>query len=138
MSSEVKPPHQSKHLAAAGPMPRRPVEVNLAAAGGSRRSEITDALGRALLLRELDALEEQDLIGLVGEPLCLNRLYMTRAFEACRIAAIDAEPVNFPLSQAQLRALFNRLGRDGLEAIMRHTREARGAALRPPTSVAGA
>ncbi|MFI5025006.1 MAG: hypothetical protein ACHQRJ_25580 [Alphaproteobacteria bacterium] len=91
-----------------------------AAAGPAtpEQTKITDALGRTLTLRELDVLEEQDLIGMVGEPLCLNRLYMARALEACSVAAIDGNPVAFPLTKAELRACFKRLRRDGLEAVM--------------------
>jgi len=91
-----------------------------AASGPLARAQatITDSLGRTLALRELDVLEEQDLIGLIGEPLCMNRLYIARALEACTVAAIDGDPLAFPLTNAELRACMRRLRREGLEAVM--------------------
>ena len=83
-------------------------------------AQIVDELGRTLTLREIEVLEEQDLIGMIGEPMCLNRLYMMRALNACTVAAIDGDPVPFPLTAAELRIAMKRLRRAGLDAVMKH------------------
>jgi len=109
------------------PLPDGAMAPGQAAAGPAthEQTKITDSLGRTLALRELEVLEEQDLIGLVGEPLCMNRLYMARVFEVCSVAAIDGDAVAVPLTSAELRACFKRLRRAGLEAVMLNAVSAR-------------
>ena len=104
------------------PLPNGAMPPGAAAAGPAahEQGKITDSFGRTLTLRELEILEEQDLIGMVGEPLCVNRLYMARVFEVCSVAAIDGDPVALPVTNAELRACFKRLRREGLEAVMLH------------------
>lgn len=87
--------------------------------------QIVDLLGRTLNLREIEVLEEQDLIGMVGEPMCLNRVYMARVFAVAAVAAIDGDPLALPLTQAELRVCLKRLRRAGLEAVMTHHNDER-------------
>lgn len=78
---------------------------------------VTDSKGRKLLLRELTLLEEQDLIAAMGIEHSSNQFVLTRSLFAARVAEIDGERVTFPVTKTLYRAMLQRVGHEGLEAV---------------------
>lgn len=81
---------------------------------------VTDAAGRKLKIRQPDILDESRLIRAMGDASA-NQAYMTAyVFPAAMVIEIDANPILFPTSVAQVEALIKRIGRDGLKAVLDH------------------
>jgi hypothetical protein len=81
------------------------------------RKWVLDAKSRRLTLRELDIMEEQEMIGIVGDPLCLNRLYMGRILTMARVAEIDGDRVDVPKTGRELIVMMKRVDRHGMNAV---------------------
>jgi hypothetical protein len=78
---------------------------------------VVDAQGRRLALRRLGALDKLRLFKAVGPVLAQNQPYLGMALLACSVAAIDEVPVPAPGTEAQIEALVQRLGDDGIAAV---------------------
>lgn len=94
-------------------------------------TEIKDALGRVLVLRELEVLEEADIVRLCGDA-SVNPGYMSGyVFPSVAVASIDGDPVPVPVTERELRFTIKRVGRDGIAAVhaemIRAAKEAQGA-----------
>jgi hypothetical protein len=85
---------------------------------------ITDKAGRRLTLRKFGVLETLRLFKALGPELSVNNAYIGVASYASSVSMIDDIPIPYPASEASLEALIERLGDDGMEAVM--------AAARPP------
>ncbi|MGH8259847.1 MAG: hypothetical protein ACRES6_08965 [Steroidobacteraceae bacterium] len=81
---------------------------------------ISDALGRRLTIREPDVLQESRLVRALGDAAMNTAWMMSFAMPAAMVTQIDAETVPFPMSERQIEAAVQRLGRPGLMAVMRH------------------
>lgn len=92
-----------------------PTERHLAAANAA--IEATDALGRALSLRRLNALDKLRLFKAAGPVLAQNPLWLGMATLASAVASIDGVPVPPPVNEAQIEALVGKLGDVGISAI---------------------
>ena len=78
---------------------------------------VTDAQGRKLSLRRLDALDKLRLFKAVGPALAQNEPYLGMALLACSVTAIDNLPCPMPTNEAQIEHLIQRLGDFGLAAV---------------------
>ncbi|MFI4985821.1 MAG: hypothetical protein ACHQF3_00095 [Alphaproteobacteria bacterium] len=99
------------------PQPAQAPAAAAPADPGARPATITDSRGRVLKIRELNIVEEQDIIELVGDTRATNRLWMTRTLAICSVAAIDGVEYLVPKGLYELRAATERVGREGLAAI---------------------
>jgi hypothetical protein len=79
---------------------------------------ITDKAGRKLTLRKFGVLETLRLFKALGPELSANNAYIGVASYAGSVAMIDDIPIPYPVSEASLEALIERLGEDGMEAVM--------------------
>ena len=79
---------------------------------------VDDALGRKITLRKPGPLANLDFAKAAGGSE-LNMLYLAEVAHLKFVSAIDGEPVPTPASEAQLRALYQRLGEEGNEAAQR-------------------
>jgi len=78
---------------------------------------LVDEKRRKLTLRgELTFLQEMDLAELAG-PRVNNPVWMANFQAAMMISAIDGAPVELPRSELQLRAVLQRVGREGVMAV---------------------
>jgi hypothetical protein len=80
--------------------------------------EIIDSLGRRLKLREISLLQELDLMAAVGDAKSMNRPWMFNCLLSCRVAEIDGNPVPFPSNEVGLRGAVQRVGREGVAAVL--------------------
>jgi hypothetical protein len=76
-----------------------------------------DARGRSLVCRRPTALDTLRLFKAAGPTLAQNEAWLAMASLAFAVEAIDGVPVPAPGSEAQIEALVERLGDDGLSAI---------------------
>ena len=77
--------------------------------------EVTDGLGRVIKLRKPAPLANLDFAKAAGSA-GLNQVYLVEIAHLKFVAAIDGEPVPTPASDAELRAIYARLGDEGNEA----------------------
>lgn len=92
--------------------------------------EIVDSLGRKLKIKDPAILQESRLVRALGGDASMNSGYMMGyVMPAAMVVEIDGIPVNFPVTEAQLEASIQRIGREGLAAVMNHfTEKAQAAA----------
>lgn len=83
---------------------------------------ITDALGREIQLKKPNPLANLDFAKAAGSDK-LNLLYLAEVAHLKFVAAIDGVPVVTPSTEAELRALYQRLGEAGNEAAQRAVAE---------------
>jgi hypothetical protein len=79
---------------------------------------ITDRAGRRLTLRKVGVLETVRLFKALGPVLSANDAYMGMASYAVAVAMLDDVPLPFPVNEAGVEALLERLGADGIDAVM--------------------
>jgi len=87
----------------------------IAAAEAAR--EVVDGKGRRLELRRLTALDKLRLFKAAGPSLAQNQPWLGMALLACSVVAIDAVPVPTPATEAQIEALVQLLGDEGIAAV---------------------
>ncbi len=92
-----------------------PTEIVLATGVGP--DEVTDADGRRIILRRLNALDRLRLFKAAGPVLAQNQPWLGMAALAWCVTAIDGVPVPVPGNEAQIEALVGRLGDTGIEAV---------------------
>ncbi|WP_298286588.1 hypothetical protein [Acidocella sp.] len=76
-----------------------------------------DRRGRRIELRRIGVVEQLRLFKCLGPELAENRAYFGLARLAAMVSAIDDVPVPFPVSEAGLEAILERLDEDGVEAV---------------------
>ncbi len=84
----------------------------------AKEAVVDDALGRKITLRKPSPLANLDFAKAAGGSE-LNMLYLAEVAHLKFVCAIDGDPVPTPASEAQLRALYQRLGDEGNEAAQR-------------------
>jgi hypothetical protein len=94
---------------------RSPSERIVAAAIDQR--SVTDAAGRTLQLRRMDALDRLRLFKAAGPTLAQNEYWLGMASLACSVTAIDEVPVPAPVNEQQIESLVSRLGDAGISAV---------------------
>jgi hypothetical protein len=85
-------------------------------AGAGQPSVVTDAQGRRLSLRRMNALDKLRLFKAAGPVLSQNEPWLGMALLACSVLAIDDVPVPVPGNEQQIEALVARLGDSGIAA----------------------
>jgi len=76
-----------------------------------------DGRGRSIKIRRLSALDTLRLLKAAGPALAQNQPWLSMAMLAVAVTEIDGVPVPTPATEAQIEALVDRLGEDGLEAV---------------------
>lgn len=77
-----------------------------------------DRAGRHLVLRKPGALDTLRLLKAAGPALALNEPWLAMAGLVFSVTEIDGIPVPLPTTEQQIEALVERLGDDGLDAIV--------------------
>lgn len=84
---------------------------------------ITDAKGRKLRIREPDILTESRLVRSLGDAAS-NVAYMYGyVFPAAMVVEIDGQPMPFPMTEREIDAAIQQIGRHGLLAVMKHAED---------------
>jgi len=84
-------------------------------AAARKTVDVTDALGRVITLKKPDPLARLDFAKAAGGAQ-INQLYLAEVAHLQFIAAFDGSQVATPGTDAELRALYARLGDEGNEA----------------------
>lgn len=79
---------------------------------------VTDAKGRAILVRKPSVLAQFRIVQAVGPDLAANHTYMQMVNPLIYVGEIDGDPVALPNSLREVEALIMRLGEEGLDAVM--------------------
>lgn len=87
---------------------------------------IVDSGGRKLKLRELTLLNELDLMALAGDSRATNRAWWMHVSAAAHVEEIDGSPCPFPVNDPEIRVMVQRVGRDGVAAVIGHLFSAAG------------
>ncbi len=85
--------------------------------GRTHTFSTSDKNGRKFVLRVLTALDTLRLFKAAGPALSQNEPWLAMASLASSVQEIEGVPVPAPISEAQIEALIDRLGEDGLAAI---------------------
>lgn len=75
----------------------------------------TDALGHTYTLKKPSILEQYRFVRFIGD---VSDRYMSMVAPLVWIRSIDGDPIGFPNNQRELDALIQRLGDEGVEAVM--------------------
>jgi hypothetical protein len=86
-----------------------------AAPAGDDVRRVTDKLGRKIGIRQLTVLQEMRLLKILGE---FNSSYFNLCAQLARVAEINGEVVHVPNSEREIEVIGQRLGREGLAALM--------------------
>jgi len=85
---------------------------------------VVDSKGRSLKIKPLDVLYESRLTRTLGGEVAMNMAYMLGfVFPAASVCEIDGEEVPAPQTQREIDASIQRLGREGLTAVMTYMQE---------------
>lgn len=84
---------------------------------------VTDAHGRRLTLRRLDALARLKLFKALGSTLSQNEPYLGMALLAVSVSKIDDVPYPFPATEMLIENMVQRLGDAGLSAVAQTLRQ---------------
>lgn len=86
----------------------------IAEEGGS----VTDARGRVIKIRELDAVQEARVFCAAGADDAVNMPYMNMyVFPAAKVEEIDGEKYAVPTNKLQINGMLSVLGKAGLNAV---------------------
>ncbi|WP_369788064.1 hypothetical protein [Rouxiella sp. WC2420] len=81
-------------------------------------SAVTDARGRVIKIRELDAVQEARVFCAAGAEDAVNMPYMNMyVFPAARVEEIDGEKYAVPTNKLQINGMLSVLGKAGLNAV---------------------
>lgn len=101
--------------------PKPPIETPTQAAirEAVKEATVIDVKGRKITLRKPDVLAQYRIVKIAGPEAAKNEVYMGMIMPIIFVVAIDAEPVYFPQTEAELEATIQRLDEHGLEAVMK-------------------
>lgn len=74
--------------------------------------------GRKLTIKRLDALDKLRLFKAAGPELAQNEPYLGMAVFAYSVTAIDDVPIPPPVNEGQIEQAVQRLGEEGLAAVV--------------------
>ncbi len=80
--------------------------------------ELTDALGRKLTIRNLNALDQARLLRAVGAAQSANMTYFNMVECAAMVSEIDGVPCPFPANERMIDAAIGRLDDEGMACVM--------------------
>lgn len=93
----------------------RPTDAIIRAA--TTPQEVTDSLGRKLMVRRPGALEKLRLFKAIGGENSKNEIYLGYATLAISVTSIDGQPMEPCKNEAHVEALVSELGDEGIEAV---------------------
>ena len=79
---------------------------------------VTDSLGRVLVLKKLDLLNELDVIEAAGAASS-NQRWMFLATLAATVRTIDGVPIPFPSDRKSLRSVMGLVKSEGVAAVVK-------------------
>lgn len=82
----------------------------------SEAVDVSDARGRVITLKKPGDLAKLDFIEALGESSS-NRMWASMVWNAMYVSAIDGLAVTTPIVKPEVRALYQRLGEDGMKAV---------------------
>jgi hypothetical protein len=98
---------------------KQTLELNPTAAAPAEPADgIVFSNGMKMKIRKPRAVAQLRLISVVGADDAKNQVYMSLVSPLLWIEEIDDEPVGMIMSKRELEALFERVGDDGLTAIL--------------------
>lgn len=97
-----------------------------ASAKSSNHIEVTDANGRKIGVKRLNALEKMRLSKIAGSEGASNPTYFGYVILAASVVSIDGEPEVFPMTARAVEALISQLDDDGLAAVSTAVAELNG------------
>jgi len=84
-------------------------------------NHVKDKKGRMLKVVEPDILAESRLMRMVGPEAALNPAYMRLyVMPAVSVIEIDGVEMDFPMTQREVDAAIERLGHEGINAVVAH------------------
>lgn len=83
---------------------------------------VKDSMGRTITLKRPNVLCQYDLIEVLGDSAA-NSVYLGMTLPLIFVIEIDGEAVHMPTSKLQVRGLIQRLGEDGVNAVMKGVQE---------------
>ncbi len=86
-------------------------------AKAKNQTEVTDATGRKIVVKRLNALEKMRLSKIAGSEGASNPAYFGYVILAASVVSIDGEPEAFPMTSRAVEALISQLDDDGLSAV---------------------
>lgn len=86
-------------------------------AGALREVVVTDARGRKIKVRRLNALDRARLFKSIGPAQAANAPYLGMAMIVASATEVDGTPMLFPASDQQIEAAIARFDDDGMDAI---------------------
>lgn len=97
-------------------MPTTPTEEAMSAAVQTYEVEDKEK-GRKITLRKPSVIAQYRLVGMLGNDLASNQVFVAMALPLIYVAAIDGEPVVPPVKYSELEALIQRLDEGGVAAV---------------------
>ena len=91
--------------------------------------EIRDGLGRALMVRRLNALDRLRLLKAAGPELSQNDAWLNIAALALSVTEINGTPRPTPMNERQIETVVGELGDSGLQAVAEALNESESATL---------
>jgi len=79
---------------------------------------ITDAKGRKITLRDLTVMDQMRMLRAIGPAQSSNQPYVQMVTCACMVTEIDGMPIPFPTNERAIDGVVQRLGDDGMSAVM--------------------
>jgi hypothetical protein len=86
-------------------------------AKAAQEAEVIDALGRIIVLRKPGPLAQFRVVEAVGNDAAKNEVYMGMVLPLIFVVSIDEAIVPPPVTKAQIEALIQRLGEEGIAAV---------------------
>ena len=81
---------------------------------------INDSRGRSIQLKNPGILAQYRLVKMIGAESAKNEVYVNMLVPLLWVTEIDGEAVGTPLSEREIEALIQRLGEEGISAIISH------------------
>ena len=79
--------------------------------------EITDSLGRKIVLKKPPVLAQFRLVEILGPEVSKNHTYINMVLPLLYVESIDGDAVEFPMHKSEVEVLIKRLDDEGIEAV---------------------
>lgn len=89
-------------------------------AKASESEVIKDSCGRSIKLKNPGVLAQYRLVKMIGAESAKNEVYVNMLVPLLWVSEIDGDSVGVPLSEREIEALIQRLGEEGISAIVGH------------------
>lgn len=79
--------------------------------------ELSDATGRTIVVKKPGVLSQYRLVEALGHAAA-NQVYMAMTMPLLFVSSIDGDPITQPRTKAEVEALIQRLGDEGVTTLM--------------------